>query len=217
MREQRILIVDDHPIVRGGLAQFANQQLGLTVCAEAGDAHEALKAARETSPDVVVLDISLGHSSGLALIPELKAISPGLSILVLSMHDEFLYAERALRAGASGYIMKDASTDKVIDAIRHILRGEIYLSPEMSRRLLGRMVGKTPPSTTSPVSALTDRELQIFEMIGRGRRSVDIAADLHVSIKTVEAHRANIKSKLKLGNHIELLQMATNWIQMPSP
>jgi len=215
MRDYRILIVDDHPIVRSGLAQFISQQQGLAVCGEAGDAHEALLAVRDEKPDVIVLDISLGHANGLSLISDFKAEIGDVPILVLSMHDEFLYAERALRAGARGYIMKDAATEKVIEAIRQIINGEIFLSPEMSRRLLNRLVQKDIPEGGSTVSALTNRELQIFEMIGMGRKSSEVSKDLHISIKTVEAHRANIKKKLNLKNHIELLQFATHWVQSP--
>ena len=213
MPERKVLIVDDHPIVRGGLAQFVNQQIGLTVCAEAGDASEALHAMREQDPDVVVLHISVGPANGLTLISDIKAIKSEIPVLILSMHDEFLYAERALRAGAKGYIMKDASTTAVIEAIRQVLKGEIYLSPDMSRRLLNCLVNGGNPDGASTVSALTNRELQIFEMIGQGNKSSVIAGSLHISIKTVEAHRTNIKKKLKLKNHIELLQFATNWVQ----
>lgn len=215
MRDWQVLIIDDHPIVRSGLAQYINQQAGFHVCGEAGDGQEALKKARECNPDMIVLDISLGNANGLTLIPDLKMILGDVPILVLSMHDEFLYAERALRAGANGYIMKDAATEEVIAAMRRILDDGIYLSQEMSRRLLGRLLQNDSPAESSCVNALTNRELQIFEMIGGGRKSGEIATDLRISTKTVEAHRANIKKKLKLRNHIELLQYATQWVQSP--
>lgn len=215
MGDAKVLIVDDHPIVRSGLVQFIRQQHGLAVCGEAGTAQEALQLARERRPDVIVLDISLGHANGLSVISDIRAEIGDIPVLVLSMHDEFLYAERALRAGAKGYIMKDASTETVVQGIRAVLKGEISLSPEMSRRLLNRLVHKDAPDPESTVAGLTDRELQVFEMVGNGRKSRQIAEDLHISVKTIEAHRANIKKKLNLSNHIELLQYATQWVIDP--
>jgi DNA-binding NarL/FixJ family response regulator len=215
MEEYRIIIVDDHPVVRSGLTQFIGHQQGLTVCAEAGNGHEALELVREHKPDVVVLDITLGQENGLELIAKIKSRAGAIPVLVLSMHDELLYAERALRAGASGYIMKDASTAEVVEAIRKILRGELYLSAEMSKRLVNRAVNHEAPVNNTAVSTLTNRELHIFELIGQGRKSSEIADSLHISIKTVEAHRANIQKKLSLQDHIELLRYASHWTQNP--
>jgi len=211
-----VLIVDDHPVVRHGLAQLINQECDLEVCAQAENATETMTAVAAHPPDVVVLDLSLGENSGLAVIKELRGVLPDLPILILSMHDEFLYAERALRAGANGYIMKEEATSKVIEAIRRVLRGEIHVSERMATRLLGKMVTGASPEVRSPVETLSDRELEVFEMIGRGLKTHDIAERLHISPKTVEAHRGNIKAKLKLKNSIELLQYATQWVQSTS-
>jgi DNA-binding NarL/FixJ family response regulator len=207
----KILIVDDHPVVRQGLSQFIDRTPGLKVCGEAGDARAALEMIAQTGPDVVIADLSLEGMSGLDLIEEMKARHPKLPILVLSMHDETLYAERALRAGARGYVMKDKPIDEVLTAIRRVLKGEIHLSERMSGRLLQKMVGSAPDATGSLVGVLTNRELQIFELIGQGFGTRNIAAKLHLSVKTIDTHRENIKRKLNLGDSVELHQHAFLW------
>jgi DNA-binding NarL/FixJ family response regulator len=214
----RILIVDDHPIVRQGLSQFIAQTEDLRVCGEAGDAREALEAIRKTLPDLVIVDLSLGSASGLDLVEELKAQAPKLPILVLSMHDETLYAERALRAGARGYVMKDRPIDEVVTAARRILRGEVHLSERMSARLLQKLVSGAPQATDSLIGTLSNRELQVFELIGQGFGTRNIAARLHLSVKTIDTHRENIKHKLSFADSVELHQHAFLWVQrMPKP
>ena len=209
----RILLVDDHPIVRRGLAQFLNQTPDIKVCGEADDGHKTLEAIKGLSPDLVIIDLSLEGMSGLDLIEEIKALHPKLPLLVLSMHDETLYAERALRAGARGYVMKDKPVDEVLTAIRKILLGEIHLSAQMSARLLRQMASGTPEVTDSVVGKLSNRELQVFELIGHGFGTRNIAAKLHLSVKTIDTHRENIKKKLNLGDTVELHQHAFLWGQ----
>ncbi len=211
----RILLVDDHPIVRRGLAQLINYETDLFVCGEAGSAQEALSAIEKLQPQVIVLDLSLGNTNGISLIKDIRNQYGPIPILILSMHDENLYAERALRAGALGYIMKEEATERVIEAVRRVLRGEIHLSEKIATRLLHNLVGgsNTNHNGGSSIEALSNRELEIFELTGRGMSTRAIADKLNVSIKTVEAHRANIKHKLRLNNSIELLQHATHWVQ----
>ncbi|MCF7855110.1 MAG: response regulator transcription factor [Candidatus Pacebacteria bacterium] len=208
----RVIVVDDHPVVRRGLAQLINHETDLEVCKETGSAQETLKAISEQEPDIVVLDLTLGDTNGFSLIKDIKMRHKGVAVLVLSMHDESLYAERALRAGAQGYIMKEEATERVIGAIRRVLKGDIHLSEKMSTRLLSQMLGGTKDHQ-SHLSCLSDRELEVFELIGRGLQTRQIAEKLHLSVKIIETHRANIKRKLDLGNAIELLQYATQWAQ----
>ncbi len=214
--QAKVIIVDDHPVVRRGLAQLINQEPDLFVCGEAGSAHAALKVVSEEEPDVILLDLSLGDTNGISLIRDIRSQCGDVPILVLSMHEESLYAERVLRAGARGYIMKEEATERVIEAIRRVLRGKIHLSEKMSTRILSRAINGEPSSDGSAVECLSDRELEVFEMVGHGLQTRDIADKLHVSTKTVETHRANIKRKLKLDNAIELLQYATHWVQSAS-
>jgi len=209
----RVLIVDDHPVVRRGLSQLITQSPELYVCGEAGTAKQALELMRSATPDIVVLDISLGDTNGISLIRDIKARFGPLPVLVLSMHDEALYAERALRAGAKGYIMKEEATEDLIGAIRRVLRGDIHLSQRMSTRLVSKLVTGSSGSKGSGIESLTDRELEVFELIGRGLSTRTIAEKLHLSPKTIEAHRTNIKRKLRLDNAIELIQHATQWVQ----
>jgi len=209
----RIFVVDDHPVVREGLAaQIANEP-GLTICGEASDVAEALASIATTQPDVVVVDISLKTGNGIDLVKRLKARDPGIRILVWSMHDEGLYSERALRAGALGYIKKDCAGRQVIEAIRSVLDGKLYLSPEVSAKLLARVVGRDPTqNSSSPVEALTDRELEAFSFLGNGLTTKQVAEKMHVSPKTVETYRARIKEKLNLKNATELMQHAVQWV-----
>lgn len=207
-----ILIVDDHPIVRQGLTELVNQEDDLYVCGQAEDAHQAMKAVKELKPDMAIVDISLKETSGMELIKDLKARYPNLPVLALSMHDESLYAERALRAGARGYIMKAEATEKVIMAIRKTLSGEIYISDRMASKMMRKLVGGNAEINTSPVERLSDRELEVFQLIGKGFGTRQISERLFLSIKTIETYRAHIKEKLNLADAAELLQYAIQWI-----
>lgn len=202
-----VLIVDDHPVVRHGLAQYIDQEDDLHVCGQAGDAHEGMKLIEELEPDVVIADLSLRDRPGLELIKDIEANHPKLPVLVLSMHDELLWAERVLRAGARGYIMKQEATDKVVFAIRRVLAGEIWVSQAIAARMLQKL-SRGRPAEGSPLEALTDRELVIFQMVGLGLSVREIAHRLSLSAKTVEAHREHIKEKLNLKSSAELLRYA---------
>jgi DNA-binding NarL/FixJ family response regulator len=204
----RILLVDDHPICRQGLREIIESQKDLSVCGTAEDIHTALAEAEKLRPDLVMIDISLKDSNGLELLKDLKVRSPELKVLMLSMHDEVLYAQRALRAGAGGYIMKQEATDKVLTAIRRVLGGDVYLSERMERKLMQQLVGGKSPKLGRSIEDLSDRELQVFNLIGEGKGTRQIAELLHLSIKTIESHRAHIKEKLGLSNANELVQHA---------
>lgn len=210
---KRILIVDDHPIVREGLAQQISREPDLTVCAQAGNASRAMAAVEECNPDLVLVDINLPGRSGLELIRDIRAVSPKTPLLVLSMHDESVFAERVLRAGGRGYVSKEAGGDKLMEAIRLVLAGQIYVSKTVSTRLLDSLSGKTNANTVSPVEQLTDRELEVFTLIGQARETRDISRSLNMSAKTVEAHRAAIKRKLKLKTGPELTRHAVLWVE----
>lgn len=214
----KVLLVDDHPIVRRGLAQYLAQTPDIRVCGEAQDGRSALEAIRRTRPDLVVMDLSLEGMNGLDLIQQIAATDPKLPLLVLSMHDETLYAERAIRAGARGYVSKDRPVEEVVGAIRRVLAGEVYLSEQMSTRLVRQMLTNRPAQQPSSlVGSLTNRELQVFELIGEGFGTRNIAAKLHLSVKTVDTHRENIKRKLHLGDAVELHQHAFLWVQGSGP
>lgn len=211
MNKSRVLIVDDHPIVRHGMKMLIDQEKDLVTCGEVATAEEALEALDSLHPEVAVVDISLSGTDGLELIKRIRATHPALPVLAVSMHDENFYAERVLRAGGRGYLMKQEATDKIIQAIHRVLRGEIYVSERMSSRLIGQLVRGHADSGEGPVNRLTDRELEVFRMIGRGRSTRQIAEDLRISIKTVEAYRAHIKEKLQLKTSHQLVQHAIEW------
>ena len=208
----KVFLVDDHPLVREWLSQLIQREDDLAVCGEAEDTQEALNKIEETKPDIVVADISLKNTHGLELVKDLQARLPLLPVLVLSMHDESLYAERVLRAGAKGYITKQEATKKILQAIRQVLSGQIYISEKMASRLVHKMVLGRADSQKSPIERLTDRELEVFQLIGRGHGTRRIAADLHLGVKTVESYRARIKEKLKLEDGTQLLQQAIQWV-----
>jgi len=208
----KILIVDDHPIVREGLIRLIQRQGDLEVCAEAETAADTLRLIRQHQPDLAIVDLALKDRNGLDLVKDLKSHFAKLPILMLSMHDESLYAERALRAGALGYVMKQEATETVILAIRRVLAGQIYLSEKISSRLLGTFVSGTDSGTGSSYDRLSDRELEVFELIGQGLGTRQIAEKLHLSVKTIEAYREHIKEKLKLQNASELTLHAFHWI-----
>lgn len=209
--KRTIVIVDDHPIVRQGLAQLINQESDLLVCGQAEDAYEAMQTIRESDPDMVIVDISLKETSGVELIKDLKIQYPDLPVLTLSMHDETVYGERALRAGARGYIMKQEATEKVVTAIRRVLAGEVYVSNGMAAKMVSKLVGG-PGKTGSPVECLSDRELEAFRMLGEGYNTREMADKLHLSVKTIETYRAHIKDKLGLQDASELLRSAIRWV-----
>lgn len=212
MKKAKILIVDDHPIVRQGLAQLINLQPNLSVCGEAADAASARKAVDDLRPDLILLDLSLRDIPGIDLIKELQARQPKIPILVLSMLDQDLYAERALRAGARGYLMKQEATEKVLVAIRRILQGEVYVDEKMVSKILHKVAGISTVGLPSPHELLSDRELQVFQLIGRGHSTGRIAEELHLSVKTIETYRAHMKDKLKLKDAEELTQYAVGWM-----
>ena len=212
-RRGRILLVDDHPIVRQGLAELIQQEPDLSVCGQASNAPEALEVIAASRPDIAIVDLSLQDTSGIELLKDIKIGHPSLPVLVLSMHDETFYAERTLRAGARGYVMKEKATEKLMIAIRTVLAGRIYLSERMSARLLSQFVDGPPEGGGSPIDRLSDRELQVFELIGRGLGTRQIAQSLHLSVKTIESHRENIKGKLQLTSATELLQHAIHWVE----
>ena len=207
-----ILIVDDHPIVRQGLAQLIDQEHDLHVCGQAEDAHSAMKAIRELNPDLAVVDISLKDTSGIELIKDVRVQHPDLPVLTLSMHDEGIYAERALRAGARGYVMKQEATERVVTAIRRVLAGEIYVSEGMAAKMVSKLVAGPAQTGGSPVDRLSDRELEVFRFIGTGFGTREMAEKLHLSVKTIETYRAHIKEKLDLIDANELLRTAINWV-----
>jgi DNA-binding NarL/FixJ family response regulator len=214
-RKKKVLLVDDHPMMRDGLAQLIAGETDLEVCAEAGDAGDALEKVQALEPELVLTDISLPGKNGLELTKDILAMQPGVLVLVISMHDESLYAERVLRAGARGYIMKQEGGKKILQAIRRVLGGQISVSEKMAANLLEALSGRRPAGA-SPVEKLTDRELEIFQHIGRGLETKQLAAALHVSPKTVEAHRANIKAKLGIASHAELIRQAVRWEESQS-
>jgi DNA-binding NarL/FixJ family response regulator len=206
--KSKVFLVDDHPIVRQGLALLINREPDMVVCGEADGALGALQSIFTVCPDVVVLDISLDGPDGLDLLKSIRLKEPVLPILILSMHDESSYAERSLRAGANGYIMKQEATEKVLVAIRRILQGKVYLSERFTNRMLESYVHGVSPSKADPLAKLSDRELEVFRLIGTGHGTRQIADELHVSVKTVESYQAHIKEKLGLRNARELMQNA---------
>jgi DNA-binding NarL/FixJ family response regulator len=207
----RVLLVDDHPIVRQGLGLLIDREADLSVCGEADGAHAAFQAIETLRPDIVVLDISLSGPDGLDVLKEIRSKTASLPVLILSMHDEAIYAERAMRAGANGYIMKQEATEKVLVAIRRILQGEVYLSDQLTNNMLQQYVRGGPTTKGSPLLNLTDRELEVFRLIGEGHGTRQIADQLHLSVKTIESYQAHIKEKLALRNARELVQHAIEW------
>ncbi|MFZ2276702.1 MAG: response regulator transcription factor [Prosthecobacter sp.] len=208
----RILIVDDHPIFRKGIAMLLDHEDDIIICGEAETATEALGLVERHEFDLVIADISLKDINGIELVKSLKVLKPHLPVLVLSMHDESLYAERALRAGARGYLMKQAPPDQVVAAIRHVLSGELYLSAAANLLMLNSFVTGRESNSKSSVEKLSDRELEIFELLGQGRGTSMIAHDLRLSVKTVEAHRSHIKTKLGIHTAPELVRAAVEWV-----
>lgn len=209
-RKHHVFLVDDHPLVREGLANLINQQVDLAVCGEAEDSAEAIAGIARTQPEIALIDISLKNESGLELVKNLSSQFPEVALIVLSMHDEALYSERALRAGAKGYVMKRETTKSVLTAIRRVLKGEIYVSDPVATAMARRLTSSRKASV-SPVERLSDRELEIFRLLGQGRTTSQIAEDLRLSLKTVQAYCARAKEKFGVGSLTELLRAAIRW------
>ncbi len=209
--KRSIFIVDDHSLVREWLAVLINQQSDLKVCGEAGSAAEGLELIAATKPNVAVVDISMEGGSGLELIKNIKATCPEVAVIVLSMHDEVLYRERALRAGARGYVMKREATKTVLQAIRCVLEGKLYQSNKSAKSMAGELVERKAPETVSPVALLSDREFEVFQLLGRGMGTRQIAEEMRVSFRTVQTFSARIKEKLNLSTASELLRVAMRW------
>src|SRR6266496_2518008 len=213
----RILLVDDHAVVRFGIAQLINRQTDLVVCGEEEDGSKAMNSITKLKPDLVIADISLKDSSGLELMRNIKAQSSGLPVLVVSAHDETIYAEIAFRAGALGYLMKEEALEKIITAIRRVLSGAIYVSDNLGAKMLQQQVRGQKDIHESPVKGLSDREMEVFQLIGRWKKTKEIAQELHLSIKTIEYYREQIKRKLNLNSASELTHYATAWVQRENP
>src|SRR5690625_1267157 len=209
----KIFLVEDHPLVRTGIAQMINKEPDMQICGEAGDAPNALKGIDASQPDLVTVDISLQGYNGIELIKNIRSLYPELQMLVLSMHDEGVYAQRALRAGALAYVMKQEDPEKIVFAIRRILKGDIYVSEKVGVQMLHQIVSGGTNPHASPVDRLSDRELEVTQLIGIGKTTREIAADLNISIKTVESHRANIKDKIALRNGSELIRFCVQWVE----
>jgi DNA-binding NarL/FixJ family response regulator len=209
--KKRIMVVDDHPIVRQGLGLLINREPDLVVCGEAEEAMGALHVLASSRPDVLIVDISLSGPDGIDLLKNIRATHPTLPVLILSMHDESVYAERALRAGANGYIMKQEATENVLVAVRRILSGEIYVSARIANQMLRHYITGSGTLRDSSIADLSDRELEVFRLIGEGHGTRQIAEKLHLSVKTVESYQAHIKEKLSLRSSRELMQRAIQW------
>jgi len=208
----KVFIVDDHPIMRQGISQLINQEIDLVVCGDSGDVSNVRNAIAESAPDIVMVDISLGQSSGISLIEELAHYYPDLLMLAFSMHDESVYAERCLKAGAKGYIMKQEPPEKVMAALRKVLRGEIYLSERLGTKLLYKLVTKKTDTSGSPLDKLSNRELEVFRMIGQGMKTREVAEQLNISIKTVESYMNHIKVKMNFKDARDLFKNAVQWM-----
>jgi DNA-binding NarL/FixJ family response regulator len=213
---RRVLIVDDHPILRLGARQVIESQASLVVCGEADTVRDARAAIRDLAPDVVLADISLRQGDGIELLREIRAHHPKLPVLVFSSHDETIYAERLLAAGANGYLMKHASPDQVIAALQRVLSGGIYVSEAVSNSMLQKFASDGAYSAANPIDRLSNREVQILHMIGKGMSTREIALSLNLSVKTIESHRQRVKRKLNLGNATQLMQCAVNWFSNAS-
>ncbi len=209
----KVLLVEDHPMFREHLGQLIDRDLGMSICGEADNIRDAMRLILETKPDIAIVDITLHGSSGLELLKDIKAQGLDINVLVLSMHDEELYAERALRAGAKGYITKNEASTEVIEAIRCVMKGDVYASRQMTAKLLERMTQKRGNSELAGMETLADRELEVFQMLGRGKSTREIAQTLNLGESTVETYRARIKEKLQLRSAAELYLRAGQWVR----
>lgn len=208
----RLLIIDDHPVFRHGISQLIGRLPEIEICGEAEDAQHGLEAMRQLKPDVALIDISMPGTNGIELIKFMLAEEPRLIILVVSMHDESLYALRALRAGAKGYVMKQQAMDNVLDALRKVIGGGTYVSPQFSERLVFKAIQNSDTDLGTPVDKLSDRELEVLQLFGRGNSTRAIAERLHLSVKTIETHRAHIKEKLGFKDAEEMMKFAVEWM-----
>jgi DNA-binding NarL/FixJ family response regulator len=211
--KKKILVVDDHPFMRAGMTQLIDRQPDLQVCGEAGNSADAMREVARCHPDLVLTDLTMPGRGGLEFIKDLQAMAAGVPVLVMSMHDEAIYAERVLRAGGRGYIMKEAGGENLLAAVRQVLRGEVYVSPRMAARLLEMFSGRKPRGSSSPIEKLSDREFEVFQLIGQGNSTRDIAARLNLSPKTVDVHRGHIKEKLELKDTTALVRHAVRWVE----
>lgn len=209
----KVLIVDDHPVLRQGLKLLINQEKDLQVCGEAEDSRQALQVIKTLKPDLAIVDLSLKKASGIDLIKDIRTVSTRLIVLVLSIHDESFYAERALRAGAKGYVMKQEGTETIVKAIRQVLKGEIYLSESMSKKLLQTAFSDELPGNVPSPKQLSDRELEVLRLLGKGFSTQEIADQMCLSAKTIETHNQNIKNKLRFDSALKLRQYAIQWLQ----
>jgi DNA-binding NarL/FixJ family response regulator len=209
----RIYLIDDHPMMREGMSKLIDGERGLHFCGGAGSAEQAVSEFVSCRPHLIITDITLPGRGGLDLIKDIKAIDPAMLVLVFSMHDENLYAERALRAGAHGYLMKEAGSGKMLEAIHEVLKGGISVSPKIASKILHHFSGQTPRGSHSPVEKLSDREFEVYQLIGQGKATKEIADQLHLSHKTVAVHRANIKEKLGISGVTELVHHAVRWVE----
>jgi DNA-binding NarL/FixJ family response regulator len=210
--KRKILLVDDHPIFRHGLAELLDAQTDLTVCGHADSAPGALEQMRQLKPDLAILDITLRGTNGIELVKLMKAEHPQLPVLVLSMHDESLYALRALRAGALGYVMKAEGVQHVLEAVRRVLEGKLFVSPKLGEKLIFKAIHSSESDSPSPIDRLSDRELEVLVMLGRGHSTRSIAKQINLSVKTVETHRAHIKEKLGFSDANEMVRFAIDWV-----
>ena len=209
--KKKILIVEDHPIFRWGLCELINQESDLVVCGQAENTRQAWQAIETLNPDLVIADIALQESDGIELVKEINRTRKDLPVLILSMHDEFLYAERALHAGARGYIMKQEAMDSVVTAVRHVLSGKIYLNDSVKEHILVQLADRSAGKSKASIQRLTDRELEVFRLIGKGYTTRDIADRLHLSVKTIGTYRERIKEKLNIKHANELVRYAVHW------
>jgi DNA-binding NarL/FixJ family response regulator len=212
-KEKRVFLVDDHPMMRDGMCRLIDSEPGLICCGGAQSAEEAIAQISASKPDLVITDITLPKRSGLDLIKDISAMHPDMLVFVYSMHDEMFYAERALRAGARGYLMKEAGSEKMLEAIRRVLAGEICVSPRIAAKILTLFSGPQPRGSNSPVEKLTDREFDVYRLIGEGKSTKEIAEQLHISAKTVAVHREHIKEKLGVASATELTHQAIRWVE----
>lgn len=211
---QQVFIIDDHPLLRTGIAALVDLEDDMTVCGQAGSGEEALSMLRNLSPDIIIVDESLPGIDGIEFTRRILAKQPAVRVLMLSMHDEVLYGARAIKAGAKGYIMKKEGNEKTIEAIRHVLSGRLYTSERMAELILKGFAGDT--LTDSPIDLLSDREMQVFRLLGEGKGTREIAEQLHLSVKTIEAHRSRIMKKLMVNGAPELIQRAVRWVTLQS-
>ncbi len=208
-----IFLVDDHPVTRQGVAMLINQQRDLAVCGEADSAPVAITLIQKLAPDLAIVDLTLKTTGGIELIKHVRVLRPQMLVLVMSMHDESLYAERALRAGAAGYIMKQEASDKILTAIRRVLAGELYLSDKMKEKMLHRLVSSRKEEVVFSIDTLSDREMEVFQLIGNGYSTRQIAGQLNLSVKTIDSYREHLKLKLRLENGTELVRHAIQWMK----